>query len=45
MLAKVAAAYVEFIRNTPLLAQLFFIFFGLPGVGSPYPCSGQASSP
>jgi polar amino acid transport system permease protein len=25
--------YVEVIRNTPLLAQLFFVYFGLPGVG------------
>lgn len=25
-----AAAYVEFIRNTPLIVQLFFIAFGLP---------------
>jgi len=27
------AAYVELIRNTPFLVQLFFIFFGLPSVG------------
>src|SRR5260221_619456 len=26
-------AYVEAIRNTPLLAQLFFIYFGLPAIG------------
>lgn len=26
-------AYVEAIRNTPLLAQLFFVYFGLPGLG------------
>lgn len=26
-------AYVEAIRNTPLLAQIFFIYFGLPGIG------------
>lgn len=26
-------AYVEAIRNTPLLAQLFFFYFGLAGVG------------
>ena len=25
--------YVEGVRNTPLLAQLFFIYFGLPGLG------------
>ena len=27
-----AAAYVDFIRNTPLIVQLFFITFGLPTV-------------
>lgn len=27
------AVYVEVIRNTPFLVQLFFIFFGLPGIG------------
>lgn len=27
------AAYVELIRNTPFLIQLFFIFFGLPALG------------
>ena len=27
------ATYVELIRNTPFLIQLFFIFFGLPGIG------------
>ncbi|TDN61330.1 amino acid ABC transporter permease [Paraburkholderia sp. BL10I2N1] len=25
--------YVELIRNTPFIVQLFFIFFGLPGLG------------
>lgn len=28
-----AGAYVEFIRNTPLLVQLFIVFFGLPSAG------------
>jgi polar amino acid transport system permease protein len=32
-LAHLFVAYVELIRNTPLLVQLFFIFFGLPAVG------------
>lgn len=27
-----AAAYVEFIRNTPLIVQMFFIAFGLPAL-------------
>ena len=26
-------AYVELIRNTPFVVQLFFIVFGLPGLG------------
>ena len=30
---SLAAAYVEAIRNTPLLVQLFIIFFGLPSLG------------
>lgn len=28
-----ARVYVEVIRNTPLIVQLFLIFFGLPGIG------------
>ena len=28
-----ATAYVEFLRNIPLLVQLFFIFFALPSIG------------
>ena len=28
-----ATAYVEAIRNTPLLVQLFIVFFGLPSLG------------
>ena len=27
------AAYVEFIRNTPFLVQLFIIYFSLPAIG------------
>lgn len=30
---KLVAAYVELIRNTPFIVQLFFIFFGLPSLG------------
>ena len=26
-------AYIEIIRNTPFLVQIFFIFFGLPSAG------------
>ena len=32
-LKKLAAAYVEAIRNTPFLVQLFIVFFGLPTIG------------
>jgi polar amino acid transport system permease protein len=32
-LRPVVGAYVEMIRNTPFLIQLFFIFFGLPSLG------------
>ena len=32
-LRGISAAYVEIIRNTPLIVQLFIIFFGLPGIG------------
>jgi His/Glu/Gln/Arg/opine family amino acid ABC transporter permease subunit len=30
VVSQLAACYVELIRNTPLLVQVFFIFFGLP---------------
>ena len=30
VLTQLAAAYVEVIRNTPILAQIFLLFFGLP---------------
>jgi polar amino acid transport system permease protein len=29
----VVGAYVEIIRNTPFIVQLFFVFFGLPAAG------------
>jgi polar amino acid transport system permease protein len=32
-LRKLVAAYVELIRNTPFIVQMFFIFFGLPSMG------------
>ncbi len=32
-LRGVVAAYVEFVRNTPFLVQVFVIFFGLPALG------------
>jgi len=33
LLRGAVSAYVELIRNTPFIVQLFFIFFGLPGLG------------
>lgn len=33
VLSQLATGYVHFIRSTPLLVQLFFIFYGLPSVG------------
>ena len=33
VISKIALAYVELFRNTPLLVQLFFIYFGLPKIG------------
>lgn len=30
---RVFGLYVELIRNTPFIVQLFFIFFGLPALG------------
>ncbi len=32
-LQALVGAYVELIRNTPFIVQLFFIFFGLPALG------------
>lgn len=32
-LRRLTFAYVESIRNTPFLVQLFFVFFGLPALG------------
>ena len=32
-LAAIVSVYVELIRNTPFIVQLFFIFFGLPSIG------------
>lgn len=33
VLRGAVSAYVEFSRNTPLLVQLFFLYFGLPAIG------------
>lgn len=33
VLSQLYGAYVELIRNTPFIVQLFFVFFGLPSTG------------
>lgn len=33
MVRQIVAVYIELSRNTPLLVQLFFIYYGLPKVG------------
>lgn len=33
ILKRIVSVYVEFSRNTPLLVQLFFIYYGLPKIG------------
>jgi polar amino acid transport system permease protein len=33
VLQKIVATFVEIIRNTPFIVQLFFVFFGLPALG------------
>src|SRR4029077_20692034 len=36
-LRAIAWAYVQFIRGTPLLVQIFLIYFGLPALGVDIP--------
>lgn len=41
VLKRIAGIYIEISRNTPLLVQLFFIYYGLPKIGfstDPYVC-------
>lgn len=33
LLSRFVGVYVELVRNTPFIVQLFFIFFGLPTIG------------
>jgi polar amino acid transport system permease protein len=37
-----AQVFIEVIRNTPFLVQLFFIFFGLPAIGLKFSVSAAA---
>uniref|UniRef100_UPI003100ED21 amino acid ABC transporter permease n=1 Tax=Neorhizobium sp. EC2-8 TaxID=3129230 RepID=UPI003100ED21 len=33
VLRSIAVGYIELIRNTPILVQVFFVFFGMPALG------------
>ena len=33
LVSQLSAIYVEVIRNTPILVQMFFLYFGLPEIG------------
>ena len=33
VLSQIISVYVEIFRNTPVLVQIFFIYFGLPSIG------------
>ncbi|WP_251975950.1 amino acid ABC transporter permease [Salinicola avicenniae] len=35
IVSRLLGGYVEVIRNTPFIVQLFFLFFGLPALGVP----------
>jgi polar amino acid transport system permease protein len=37
VVSQLTAVYVEVIRNTPILVQIFFIFYGLPQPIGPWP--------
>ena len=37
VLQKIVGIYIELFRNTPLLVQLFFLYFGLPKIGLDIP--------
>ena len=37
LLKTLATAYIEFIRGTPLLVQLFIVYYGLPMLGIKFP--------
>ena len=39
LLSQLAAIYVEVIRNTPILVQMFFIYYGPPALASSSSCS------
>lgn len=40
----IASSYIEFLRGTPLLVQLYIIYFGLPTLGIKFPDLGSIPS-
>lgn len=40
----ISGAYIEFLRGTPLLIQLYIIYYGLPTLGIQFPSIGPVSS-
>ena len=36
VLRQIVECYIELSRNTPLLIQLFFLYFGLPKIGQAF---------
>lgn len=37
LLKFISSAYIEFVRGTPVLVQLFIVFYGLPTIGIVFP--------
>ncbi len=37
ILKSIAAAYIEFIRGTPVMVQLFIVYYGLSEIGIEFP--------
>jgi His/Glu/Gln/Arg/opine family amino acid ABC transporter permease subunit len=40
-LNQLAVIYVEIIRNTPILVQIFFLYYGLPALPDSFPGAGE----
>ncbi len=38
---QLTVVYVEIIRNTPILVQIFFLYFGLPALPDSFPGAGE----